>query len=46
MGETDERGVARLSFLLAEGPPYHRGASASKKDSLATPLEEVIRIET
>ena len=24
-----------------EGPPYHRGASASKKDSLATPLSSV-----
>ena len=36
---TSPRGVSRLSFTARiEGPPYHRGASASKKDSLATPL--------
>jgi hypothetical protein len=32
------RGVARLSFTARiEGPPFYRGASASKKDGLATP---------
>jgi hypothetical protein len=36
------RGVARLSFTARiEGPPLHRGASASKKDCLATPLSRL-----
>ena len=44
---TSPRGVARLSFTARiEGPPYHRGASASKKDSLATPLSSVSPIST
>src|SRR5207245_8698023 len=35
---TSPRGVSRLSFTARiEGPPYHRGASASKKGGLAAP---------
>ncbi len=33
------KGVARLSFTARiEGAPFHRGASASKKNGLASPL--------
>ena len=35
------RGAARLSFTARiEGPPFHRGSSASKKDGLAAPLSQ------
>src|SRR5713101_107076 len=44
---TSPRGVPRLSFTARiEGLPNHRGASASKKDSLGTPLSSVSPIST
>jgi len=35
------KGSARVSFH-----PFHRGASASKKDGLATPLSNIGRVKT